>query len=143
MGKLKNRCQYQLDKVQKPITKLVFEHAAKEEINPEYYVEGWPFDPDVAELAHQVMDEEFDDVYGGELLIVRMEFLGIQFLDKEKAFQKELLPVVNDHQEYTAIWELLKQARDEADSKNLDRISEGIEILLELINHRCTKHRKL
>ena len=44
-------------------------------------------------------------------------------------------------QSYTRVWELLKEARDEADAEGFGRISSGIEILLELINHRCTKHR--
>lgn len=44
-------------------------------------------------------------------------------------------------QKYTIVWELLKEARDEADFEGLERVSTGIEVLLELINHRCTKHR--
>lgn len=44
-------------------------------------------------------------------------------------------------QSYTRVWELLKEARDESDAEGLERVSSGIEILLELINHRCTKHR--
>jgi len=44
-------------------------------------------------------------------------------------------------QNYTKVWELLKEARDEADAEGLGRVSSGIEVLLELINHRCTKHR--
>lgn len=44
-----------------------------------------------------------------------------------------------EKQNYTKLYELLKSARDEADAEELTRISEGIEILLELITHRCAR----
>jgi len=44
--------------------------------------------------------------------------------------------VVVSGQNYNKVWELLKEARDEADAEGLERISCGIEALMELINHR-------
>lgn len=44
-----------------------------------------------------------------------------------------------EKQNYTKLYELLKEARDEADAEELTRISESIEVLLELITHRCAR----
>lgn len=59
-------------------------------------------------------------------------------ITKSKETIETIKKHLNEHS-YEAIWEHLKEARDESDAEGLDRISSGIEILLELINHRQTK----
>ena len=49
---------------------------------------------------------------------------------------------INDSPEYSKLWDLIKQARDEADNQGLDRLSENLDLLLEVINGRCVKRYK-